>query len=463
MQLKPITRLLSLATTWLAVLLGGCAASRINERPTVEVPPSFKEASAFRAAPLNTPVADEWWRAFNEPALDELQTQLVAENQNLRIAVAQYRAAQAALAASRSSLFPVIGLGISGTRSSFPPTQQMEKVVSLSGSASWELDLWGRLSSQVDSAKARLEASQADLAAAQLSLQSLLAQTYFSLRAEEAQIALLDRSVTAYARSLQLTQSRYEGGVVSAADVAQAQTQLKNTEAQRVEARSNRAQLEHAIAVLVGKPPAVFNLSASSKLPSLPPVPQQLPSQLLQRRPDIAAAAFRVAAAQSQVGAARAAFFPAVSLSASTGFRADGLAGIISAPNRFWSIGPALALAAFDGGARQAAVDTAIAATDQATASYRQTVLTAFQEVEDNLVLATSLQEQAALLQESLVAAQRSVEIANDQYKGGTISYLSVVTAQTSALAAERSLLEARTRSLVATNQLLKNIAGRWE
>jgi NodT family efflux transporter outer membrane factor (OMF) lipoprotein len=456
-------RKLHIAIAAAALLLCGCAGPSPEPRAAMEVPPSFKEATPFRAAALATPVPDEWWRTFNEPALDALEDQLVVGNESLKASVAQYRAAQAALAGSRSALFPGFGLGLTATRSSVPPFQDPANTISLAASASWEVDLWGRVSAEVDSAQARLDASQADVAAAKLSLQALLAQAYFALRSDEVQVALLDGTVAAYSRSLQLTRNRYDAGVVSAADVAQAQTQLKNAEAQRVEARSSRALLEHAIAVLLGKPPALFALPVTARLPGVPEVPPQLPSQLLQRRPDIAAAGQRVAAAQAQVGAARAAFFPAVELSAAAGYRGDRLAGLLSAPHLFWSIGPALALTAFDGGARQAAVDSAKAAAEQAVAGYRQTVLVAMQEVEDNLLLASALQEQAGLLQESLVAARRALDIVNEQYRGGTVSYLNVVTAQAFVLLAERSLLEARTRSLVAASQLLKNIAGRWD
>jgi NodT family efflux transporter outer membrane factor (OMF) lipoprotein len=458
-----LERKLHIAIAAASLLLCGCAGPSPEPRPAMEVPPSFKEATAFRTASLTTPVPDEWWRAFNEPALNALEGELVIGNENLKASVAQYRAAQAALAGNRSALYPNVGLGLTATRSSAPPFQDPGNTFSLAASASWEADLWGRVSAQVDSAQARLEASQADVAAARLSLQALLAQTYFSMRSDEVQIALLDETVAAYTRSLQLTRDRYDAGVVSAADVAQAQTQLKTAEAQRVEARSSRALLEHAIAVLLGKPPALVALPVTASLPGVPGVPLQLPSQLLQRRPDIAAAGQRVAAAQAQVGAARAAFFPSVELSGAAGYRADRLGGILSAPHLFWSIGPALALTVFDGGARQAGVDSANAAADLATASYRQTVLVAMQEVEDNLLLASALQEQAGLLQESLVAARRALEIANEQYRGGTVSYLNVVTAQAFVLSAERSLLDARTRSLGATNQLLKNIAGRWD
>ncbi|MBI2770662.1 MAG: multidrug efflux RND transporter permease subunit [Burkholderiales bacterium] len=447
-----------------AAVLAACSATPPYQKPATEVPAAFKEAALFQPATARPPVPGEWWRLYGDETLNGLQGQLVVGNENLKSALAQYRGARAALDASRASLFPTFGAGLAASRSrsaSLPGGP--ENTVSLSGNASWELDLWGRIGAQVDSAQARLEASSADLAAVRLSLQAALAQTYFSLRAAEAQAALLDNAVQAYSRSLVMTQDRYRVGIVSAADIAQAQTQLKSAQAQWVEARSSRAQLEHALAVLLGKAPSLFTLEANARLPVSPEVPVQLPAQLLERRPDIAAAERRVAAANAQVGAAEAAFFPAVTLSAGAGYRGNALANLVSAPNLFWSIGPAIALAAFDGGARRAGVASAQAATDQAAATYRQTVLTAMQEVEDNLVLAATLQQETALLEESLVEARRALEITTNQYRAGTVSYLNVVAAQTTALSAERSLLDARTRRLAATNQLLKNIAGSWQ
>lgn len=443
--------------------LAGCA-SPPYQRPEAVVPAAFKEGQGWKLAnPQAAEVPSDWWRLFNDPVLDELQQRLAAGNQNLRASLAQYRTAQAALASSRSSLFPSLGLSAGATRAESTPGARPTTSYNLGASASWELDLWGRVSSGVDAAAARVEASQADLAAVRLSLQATLTQTYLSTRAAEAQAQLYERTVQAYQRSLELTRNRYLGGVASAADVAQAESQLKSTQAQAIEARSSRAQLEHALAVLVGEAPANFSLAPTGVLPQPPQAPLQLPSELLERRPDIAAAERRVAAANAQIGVARAAFFPSLTLSASAGFRGSSLGGLVASPNGVWSLGPALALSLLDGGARQAAVDSARAGVDQAVATYRQTVLTALQEVEDNLVIASSLDEEQRLQSEALAAARRALEIAENQYRAGTVSYLNVVTAQTTVLSAERSLLDARNRRLAALNQLLKNIAGRWD
>ena len=446
-----------------AVILAACGSTPPYQKPAMEIPAAFREAHLFQPAQPNRAIPDEWWRLFGDETLNRLQAQLVNGNENLRLAVAQYRAALSALDASRASLFPTVGAGLSDSRGRSPTSPRVADTISLTASASWEVDLWGRLSAQTGSAQARVEASEADLASVRLSLQAALAQTYFALRAAEAQAALLDNTVQAYRRSLEMTQDRYRVGVVSAADVAQAQTQLRSTQAQLVDARRSRAQLEHALAVLVGVPPSAFLLEATAQLPSAPQVPVQLPAQLLERRPDIAAAERRVAAANSQIGAAQAAFFPSLTLSANAGYRGTSFADLVSVPNRVWALGPALALSLFDGGSRRAAVAGAEAAFEQAAANYRQTVLTAMQEVEDNLVLAATLQERTELLSEALTEARRALEIITNQYRAGTVSFLNVVTAQTTALAAERTLLDARTSYLVATNQLLKNLAGSWE
>jgi NodT family efflux transporter outer membrane factor (OMF) lipoprotein len=445
-----------------AVLLSACGSAPTYERPKMDIPADFKEARLFQPAQPGPAVPEEWWRLFADETLNGLQKQLASGNQNLQLAVAQYRAARAALDASRAPLFPSLGASLSDTRSRAPLPSRTVDTVSLAGSASWELDLWGRVSSQVSGAQARAQASEADLAAVRLSLQAILAQTYFSLRSAEAQAGLLDSAVQAYKRSLEMTQDRYRVGIVSAADVAQAQTQLKSALAQSVDARRSRAQLEHAVAVLLGRPPSGFTLETTASLPPAPELPAQLPSQLLQRRPDIAAAERRVAAANAQIGVAQAAFFPAITLSASAGYRDSSFADLVSAPNLFWSLGPALALSVLDGGARRAAVASAQAAVEQAAANYRQTVLTALQEVEDNLVLAATLKERTVLLAESLTEARRALDIITNQYRAGTVSYLAVVNAQTTALTAERTLLDARTSYLAATNQLLKNLAGNW-
>jgi NodT family efflux transporter outer membrane factor (OMF) lipoprotein len=310
-----------------------------------------------------------------------------------------------------------------------------------------------------------LQASLDDLAAARLSAQATLTQSYFALRAAELQQAVITRSVVAYQRSLDLTQARYQAGVVGQTDVLQAQTQLESAQVQALEASNQRAQLEHAIAVLLGQPPAALSLAraaAETALPTPPAVPELLPSTLLQRRPDIAAAERRVAAAYAQIGVADAAFFPSLTLSANPGLRGASLSQLASAPTLFWSVGAALAQKLYDGGALRAASEQARANADQASATYRQTVLTALQEVEDNLLLAHQLQAETALQAEALQHAQRNLEITQEQYRVGTVSYLNVVTAQATALSSERTLLDLRTRQLNAVNQLLKNVAGRW-
>lgn len=455
-----------------SLLLGACAITKVDPPAPVAAPAQFKENGLWQhGATATTPVPDAWWTLFNDPVLNDLQQRLVIGNENLKAAVAQVSSARATLAASRTALFPSLSAGFSGTRSGNPQSssgnssnsRDPSNSLSLSANASWELDLWGRLAQASTGAQATLQASSNDLAAARLSAQATLAATYFSMRTAEAQQALYERSVTAYQRSLDLTQVRYQGGVAARSDVLQAETQLKSAQAQRLESTATRAQLEHAIAVLLGLPPSALNLSRNDALPTPPLVPELLPAQLLERRPDIAAAQQRVAAAYAQIGVADAAFFPSLTLSASAGYRSSSLSDLISAPNLFWSLGPSLAASIFDGGQRKLASAQARASAEQITATYRQTVLTALQELEDNLILADQLQQEAQLQSEATQSAQRNLEITLDQYRAGTVSYLNVVTAQASALNSEVSLLSVRNRQLAAVNQLLKNIAGRWE
>ena len=460
----------------LCVLLAGCALTPPQPPDPVTPPAVFKQAGPWQRATAQTPVPDAWWTLFQDPVLDDLQRRLVIGNENLKSVVAQIASARAALDASRSAVFPTLSAGLSASRSGNPDTTVVtssngtvlnsrapSNTVSLSATANWEIDLWGRLSQASSGAQAQLQASVDDLAAARLSAQATLAQTYFSLRSAEAQYALLERSVQAYQRSLDLTQLRYNAGVVARSDVLQAQTQLKSAQAQMLESATQRAQLEHAIAVLLGIPPSELTLARTDTLPLSPAVPELLPATLLERRPDIAAAQRRVTAAYAQIGVANAAFYPSLNLSASAGYRNTSLANLISAPNLFWSLGSSLAQAIFDGGQRKLASAQARASAEQATSTYRQTVLTALQEVEDNLVLAEQLQREAQLQDEALQAARRVLEITLDQYRAGTVSYLNVVAAQTAVLNSESSLLSVRNRQLAAVNQLLKNIAGRWD
>lgn len=453
----------------LLLLLGlaGCAAGPDYVRPPVEVPAAFKEAGQWKPAANAEPAVEEkWWKVFADPVLDQLQERVEVDNQNLRAAEAKYRATRATLESARAPFFPTVSLSAARTRGSATSTSTATAGgttnYSLAASLNWELDLWGRIRRGVEGARADLAASAADLAAARLSTQALLAQTYVQLRAAEVQADLLRRAADAYGRFLELTRHRLSAGVASPLDVAQAETQLATAETQAIDADSQRAQLEHALAVLVGAAPASFTLAPAPRLPEVPATPALLPSTLLENRPDIAAGERRMAAANARIGVAEAAYFPVLDLTGSYGYRNNALANLISAPNRFWSLGPTLAMTLFDGGARAAGVHLAQANYDEAVANYRQTVLTAFQEVEDNLAAARLLERESQAQARALASARRAREIAENQYKAGTSSSLNVVTAQTAELSAEVNATNLQARRLLAAVQLLKNAGGRW-
>ncbi len=449
----------------MALLLAGCAVTA--QRPPAEppAPAAFQGSSEWQRVPADVQVPDAWWTMFKDPVLDRLQSELVVGNQNLASALAQVRSARAVLAASQSAIFPTLSLGAGTTRSATAENANGQRTVatsnSLTANASWELDLWGRLAEGVKAAGASYQASEADLAALRLSAQATLTQSYFSLRTAEAQQALLERTVAATQRTLELTQARYASGVVAQSDVLQARTQLRSVQAQLSDLRTQRAQLLHALAAQLGQLPGQFQLPASAALPELPPVPMLVPSLVLAQRPDLAAARARQVAAYAQIGIADAAFFPTVDLSASAGYRGASWSKLVSAPNLVWSLGAALTAPLFDGGQRQLASTQARASADVATANYRQAVLTAFQEVEDNLVQFSESGEALALQRDAFEAASRNLALVLDQYRAGTVSYLNVSTAQTSALSAEGNVLSARNRQLVAASVLLKNLGGR--
>ena len=454
-----------------ALLLSACASSPVAPPSALAAPAQFKEAGPWqRASSAASPtVPDAWWTLFKDPVLDDLQQRLVIGNETLKSSVAAVASARAVLTASQSAMYPTLSAGVSGARNASPTAttsltaQNPNNSASLSLNASWEVDLWGRLSQASRGAASALQASADDLAAARLSAQATLTQTYFSLRTAEAQAQLLARSVNAYQRSLDLTQARYDGGVAPRTDVLQAQTQLSSVQGQLAELTTQRGQLEHAIAVLLGLPPSALTLAPTALLPDTLPVPATLPATLLERRPDIAAAQARVAASYAQMGVTDAAFFPALTLSGGTGFSNASLVNLVNTPNLFWSLGSSLAVSILDGGQRTQASAQARASADQVTASYRQVVLTALQEVEDNLILGYQLQQELNWQAQALQSAQRNLDITLDQYRAGTVSYLNVVVAQTAALSVESNLLGVRNRQLAAVNQLLKNIAGRWE
>lgn len=465
-------------TAWLALalLLGACASREPTTPPVVQLPAQYRQADAavqagvWQTAQTGAPVPAQWWTLYGDPVLDTLMQQALEGNQNLAQSMARVRAAQAAVEGSSANLWPTLGVTASTSRARSNSTasdgtsaSRISSSHALGLNASWELDLWGRVAAGVDAARANAQASASDLAAARLSLQAAVAQAYFSLRAAEAQSQLLQDTLQAYARSWELTRHRQRAGVATLADVAQAEVQYKNAQSQTLEVRTTRQQLEHALAALLGQVPATFSLQATAVLPQPPAVPGELPAVWLQRRPDITAAERRVAAANAQLGVAQAAYFPAITLSASAGFRGSAWSQLLSAPHAVWSLGPALAASLFDGGARRAAQATALAAQDQAAAAYRQTVLTALQEVEDNLVAATSLVQQQQLQTEAVQAGQRALEVVQAQYQAGTVGFLNVLAVQTSVLSAQRNLIDVRLRRLSAVNTLLKNVAGGWK
>ena len=433
-----------------------------------DVPSQFKEAAALgnnllKPASTTTLSARDWWKPFADPKLDALMVQVAHANQNVAQAEAKYRQATAATQQAQAARFPTLGSNASATRSSQVANgvRATSQSLSVGLSASWELDLWGRVRRSIESGDASAAASASDLAATTLSLLAQLATNYSALRALDVQRGLLEDSVAAYQRSLQLTKNRYEAGVVAKSDVAQAQSQLLSPQAQLIDSGAQRATLEHSIAVLTGRPPSELTITRVEGYPlTLPTVAASMPSELLQRRPDIAAAERRMAAANAQIGVAVAAYYPTISLSGSIGQRCTRLTELLSLPNRFGSVGPALALSLFDSGARDATKAQAQAAYDQTVATYRQTILGAIQKVEDNLSTLRILAEELAVEQQAVLAAQEALTIALNQYKAGTVSFLNVATAQTTEYSARRTELVLRSQLFSASVALIKALGG---
>jgi NodT family efflux transporter outer membrane factor (OMF) lipoprotein len=440
--------------------LSACAVGPDYTRPAVVLPDHFSEAgSDWRAAqPGEFTVPERWWRVFDDAELDTLEARVAIDNQTLKIAEARYRAARAAVDSARAARLPSVTGAASASRGRAKGAS-VSNTYGLSASASWEVDLWGRVRRSIEAAQARAEASADDLAAARLSTQALLAQTWFQLRAADLQARLLHRTLAADTRFLELTRVRHSAGMASGLDIAQAETQLASVRTQLSEIELQRAQLGHALTMLLGGKDVP--LATAAPLPEVPQPPALLPSTVLERRPDIASAERLAAAANAQVGLAETAYFPVLDLGANAGLSASVLDQLFSAPSRIWSLGPSLAMTLFDGGARKAGVEQARAGYDEAVATYRQTVLTAFQEVEDNLAAARLLRREADEQALVLAAARRTRAIAEDQYRAGTISALNVVSAQTAELAAELNTVSIQSRQLAASVVLLKNSGGR--
>ena len=459
----------------LAVLLAsGCAVGPDYRRPEAARPAAFREAWQ-PAAPADELPRGPWWQAYGDPTLDDLEAAAERSNQTLAAAEAQYRAALAAVGGSRAALFPSIAVTASSTRSATgsgtggtingisTPLSSRASTYTLdraSATADWEIDLWGRLRRDLEVSRSTSQASAADLAAARLSVAATLAQDYVQLRALDLERDLLARTTAAYRRSLEITSNRYAAGVAPRTDVTQAQSQLASAEGQAADLGVQRATLEHAVATLSGHAASEFTLPVAAALPQFPPVPLLLPATLLERRPDVAAAERRVAAANAAIGVARGAYFPALALSATGGYQGPDWRNLISLPTRFWSLGPQLAETLFDAGPRHAHNLTARANYDAAVANYRQTVLTALEDTEDALAALRGLGEEEEAAARSAAAAGETLRATENQYRAGTVSYLNVVIAESTSLGADVSLINVRSRRLIAHIDLLKAMGG---
>ncbi len=452
----------------LALTSAGCMVGPDYVRPTAPTPAAYKEADGWKVAqPADTLPRGNWWEAYNDPTLNGLMAQVDVDNFNIALYEARVRQANAGTQAARAALWPIVDLGAGASRnntSSSANGRSTNSAYNVQLGASWEPDLWGGIRRNIESAGANAQASEADLANARLSVQASLAQNYFLLRVQDAQIALLRDTLTGYERSLQLTRNQYNAGIVARGDVAQAEAQYKSTQASVYDAQLSRAQLEHAVAVLVGKPPSELSISVDPKYAAVyPETPLVVPSELLERRPDIAAAERRTAAANAQIGVAQAAFYPSISLSAAGGVQSSVIGSLLSLPSRYWALGASLAQTIFDAGLRTAQKEQAIASYDQAVATYRSTVLTGFQEVEDNLAALTLLAQEASVQQEAVEAARQSATIALNQYQAGTNSYIAVVVLQAAALNNERTSLGITARRLTASVNLVRAMGGGWD
>ncbi|MGA8786886.1 MAG: efflux transporter outer membrane subunit [Polaromonas sp.] len=451
------------AAAVMALAISGCAVGPNYQRPTSPDVSRFKEAEGWvPAAPADALERGPWWSLFGDPVLDQLAARVEVSNQNVAQAVAAYAQARALVREQRASLFPSVSLDGGASRSGSANVSPANKY-QLSIGGSWEPDVWGRLGRAVDSASASAQASAADLASARLSAQGELALNYLSLRQTDAQKALLASTLAGYQRSLEITQNRYAAGIAAKTDVLQAQTQLANAQADDAGLVRQRAQLEHAIAVLVGQAPGNFTLGPTDWNPVVPEVPVGVPSTLLQRRPDIAAAERRVAVANEQIGIAKSAYYPSLSLSASYGLGASRVADLFSASSSVWSIGLSAAQALFNAGATSARVEGSEAAHAQAVARYRQTVLSAFQGVEDQLAATRVLLTQQDLRRQASEAADQVEQQVLNRYRSGQVSYTEVITAQAAALSARRALVQAMADRQTTAVALIQSLGGGWQ
>ncbi len=455
------------------LLLAGCAVGPKYVRPPVATPPAYKEAGNWKTAqPNELSLRGNWWEIFQDPQLNALEEQVTVSNQNLKAAQAQYTQARALVRFNRADYFPTIAAAPSASRARVSANRAPLGSISngkttndfqLPIEMSYEVDAWGRVRKNVESFREQAQASAADLATVNLSMHAQLALFYFQARSLDAQEQLLNSTVQYYEQALQLNLSRFQGGVASEVEVEQAKTQLETTRAQAIDVGVARSQFEHAVAVLIGKPPASFSLPALPLRTPPPPIPAGVPSELLERRPDIASAERLMAAANARIGVAKAAYFPLLNLTGAGGFESGAITSLLSGPSGLWAVGASAFQTLFDGGRRRAASDQAIAVYDQTVANYRETVLTAFQQVEDNLAALRILEHEAQTQNEAVVAAQKSLDLSIQRYKGGVTSYLEVTIAQSAALADEATAVSILGRRMVAAVQLIQALGGGWD
>lgn len=457
-----MTGLRRLGIALASACVAACAVGPNYQRPSFEATPAFKEGAGWKPTePADVLDHGPWWKIFNDATLDALEQKIEVSNQNVKAAAAAVDQARALVSQALAGFFPTIGASVGRARGSSygGPTVNTD---SAGVTASWSLDLWGQTRRTLEADIASAQASDAALALTRLTAQGDLATDYFELRAQDQLQRLLDDTVVAQEKSLKITESRYRYGVAAKADVVSAQAQLLSSQAQQVNAQIQRGILEHAIAVLIGQQPAAFSLEPMPMRADVPTVPPGLPSTLLERRPDVAQAERKVAAASAQIGVAVSAYFPSLTLSGSDEYTGPTLRKLLTVPNRIWSVGPSLAGTVFDAGLRHAEVKQARAAYEASVDSYRQTVLSGLQQVEDQIVTLRVFEKQAVIEEDAVKAAREAEALTLNQYKAGTVPYSSVITAQTTTLSSEQTALAVLSNRLQASVALIEALGGGW-
>lgn len=454
------------------LLLSGCTVGPDYVRPQIAAPSAYKEWR--QAKPEDAIPRGKWWEVFHDPVLDALEEQVNISNQTILQAEAQYRQAAANADAARAALFPTLTANVGGTRSHYSalvplsnPTQSISgstrTLYNMALNASWEPDIWGGLRRAAEAGRENAEASEKNLESIRLSTRATLAQDYFLLRVDDDEITLLDRAAKEYGHYLKIVENQYRAGYAASSDVDAARTQLKSAQSQAIDLRVSRAQYEHAIAALLGKAPAEFSIKPEKVDYVVPEIPPGIPSELLERRPDIAQSERLVASANAEIGVMEAAFYPSLSITSGTGYQSTSFGSWTTAPMRTWSLGPSIAQTLFNGGLFRAQTDAAIAAYDAAVAAYRQTVLSGFQEVEDNLAALAILREEDATQSAAVASAGKTASVTLNQYRAGTVSYLNVITALETEIASEKTEMDLTGRRMTSCVTLIKAVGGGWQ